>query len=310
MIPPLASVLLDVRARPDGAWLPALSPHLSMLLGTAILGALYFWGIGPARRRWSLGPPARPVQVASFVTALLVLVVSLNGPIHDLSDYYLFLIHMLQHLLLTLLVPPLLIFGTPGWLIRPLLRPAWVRRTGRFLSHPVVAGGLFTLVVAAWHTTPLYDLMMRNHDVHIATHLMFIVTAVIMWWPVMSPVEEVPPLPLGARMLYIFLVSIPMQVVAAIITFADAPLYPWYASAARTWGLSPLDDQKLGGLLMWVPGNLWMFGAIAILFFKWAKEGQEGERGHEGHRSHPERSEGPAQAELDPGVADPSLRSG
>jgi cytochrome c oxidase assembly factor CtaG len=215
VIPSLPGVLLDARARPDGAWLPALSPHLSMLLGTAILGALYFWGIGPARRRWNLGPPARQVQVASFVTALVVLVVSLNGPIHDLSDYYLFLIHMLQHLLLTLLFPPLLIFGTPGWLIRPLVRPAWVRKVGRFLSHPVVAGGLFTFVVAAWHTTPLYDLMMRNHDIHIATHLMFIVTAVIMWWPVMSPIEEVPPLPLGARMLYIFLVSIPMQVVAA-----------------------------------------------------------------------------------------------
>ncbi len=246
-----------------------------MLLGTVILGALYFWGITAARQRWNLGPPARPARVASFVAALAVLVVSLNGPVHDLSDYYLFLIHMLQHLLLTLLFPPLLIYGVPGWLLRPLLRPAWVRRTGRFLTHPVVAGGLFTLVVAAWHTTPLYDLMMRNHDVHIATHLMFIVTAVIMWWPVMSPVEEVPPLPLGARMLYLFLVSIPMQVVAAIITFADAPLYTWYVPAARTWGLSPLDDQKLGGLLMWVPGNLWMFGALAILFFRWAKEDKD-----------------------------------
>jgi putative membrane protein len=272
VIPSLPAVLLDVRARPDGPWLPALSPHLSTLLGTAILGALYFWGITAARRRWRLGPPARPSQVASFVAALLVLVASLNGPIHDLSDYYLFLIHMLQHLLLTLLFPPLLIYGTPGWLLRPLLRPGWVRRLGRVLTHPVAAGGLFTLAVAAWHTTPLYDLMMRSHDVHIATHLLFIVTAVIMWWPVMSRVEEVPPLPLGARMLYLFIVSIPMQAVAAIITFADEPLYTWYVPAARTWGLSPLDDQKLGGLLMWVPGNLWMFGAIAILFFQWARE--------------------------------------
>jgi len=272
VIPSLPAILADARPRPEGAWLPALSPHLSTLLGTAILGALYFWGITSARRRWSLGPPARPAQVASFVAALAVLVVSLNGPIHDLSDYYLFLIHMLQHLLLTLLFPPLLIFGTPGWLLKPLLRPEWVRRTGRFLTHPVVAGGLFTFAVAAWHTTPLYDLMMRSHDVHIATHLLFIVTGVIMWWPVMSQVEEVPPLPLGARMLYLFLVSIPMQAVAAIITFADEPLYTWYVAAARTWGLSPLDDQKLGGLLMWVPGNLWMFGAIAILFFRWARE--------------------------------------
>lgn len=260
------------RPRPVGEWLPALSPHLSMLLGTAILGALYFWGIGPARRRWSLGPPARPAQVASFLAALAVLVVSLNGPIHDLSDYYLFSIHMLQHLLLTLLFPPLLILGIPGWLLRPLVRRAGVRRVGLVLSHPVAAGLIFSLSVAAWHTVPAYDLMMRNHDVHIMTHLMFIVVSVIMWWPVLSPLEEVPPLPLGARMLYLFLVSVPMQIVAAIITMTDRPLYTWYTLAARTWGLSPLDDQKIGGLLMWVPGNLWFFGAIAILFFRWAKQ--------------------------------------
>jgi putative membrane protein len=263
---------MDVRLRPTEAWTPALSPHLSMILGTVILGALYFWGIGPARRRWSLGPPAEPRRVAAFIASLAVLLVALNGPIHDLSDYYLFLIHMAQHLLLTLVFPPLLIYSIPGWLLQPLVRPPSVRSVGRFLAHPVTAGLLFSAVVAAWHTVPLYDLMMRNHGVHISTHLMFIVVAVIMWWPVMSPLPEVPPLPLGARMLYIFLVSIPMQAVAAIITMADTPLYTWYEVAPRTWGLSPLDDQKAGGLLMWVPGNLWMFGAIAILFFRWAKD--------------------------------------
>ena len=263
---------MDVRLRPTGAWTPALSPHLSMILGTVVLGALYFWGIGPARRRWKLGPAAEPRRVAAFLASLAVLLASLNGPIHDLSDYYLFLIHMAQHLLLTLVFPPLLIYSIPDWLLRPLVRPPLVRAVGRFLAHPVTAGLLFSTVVAAWHTVPLYDLMMRNHGVHIATHLMFIVVAVIMWWPVMSPLVEVPPLPLGARMLYIFLVSIPMQVVAAIITMADAPLYAWYEVAPRTWGLSPLDDQKAGGLLMWVPGNLWMFGAIGILFFRWAKD--------------------------------------
>jgi putative membrane protein len=65
-----------------------------------------------------------------------------------------------------------------------------------------------------------------------------------------------------------------MQVVGALITFADSVLYPWYASAPRTWGLSPLDDQQLGGLLMWIPANLWMFGAVAVLFFQWSKEDQ------------------------------------
>lgn len=265
-------LLLDARPRPTGPFEAAVSPHLSMILGTVLLGALYFWGITWARRRWSLGPPAEPSRILAFIVALVVLLFSLNGPIHDLSDYYLFSAHMLQHLLLTMLFPPLLIYATPGWLVAPVARIPWVGRLGRFLAHPITAGLLFSVTLIAWHTVPLYQLMMEHHDVHIATHLMFIVVSVIMWWPVMSPIEEVPPLPLGPRMLYLFLVSLSMQVVAAMITMAEKPLYPWYVVAPRVWGLSPLDDQRIGGLMMWIPGNLWIFGAIGILFYYWAKQ--------------------------------------
>ncbi|MBA3344187.1 MAG: cytochrome c oxidase assembly protein [Gemmatimonadales bacterium] len=271
MPPPLAP-LLDERPRPVVPYEWSWSLHPSVFIGTGLLGALYFYGIGPLRRRWNLGPPAEPWQVASFSAGLLVLLVSLNGPMHDLSDYYLFSAHMVQHLLLTLLLPPLLIAGIPGWLLRPLLRNPGVLRAARMLTRPVVAALIYSLTIAVWHLAPYYDLMMRSHNVHIATHLMFMVAATIMWWPVMSPVPELPRLPYGVGMLYLFLVGIPMQVVAALITLSDQVLYPWYASAPPTWGLSPLDDQRLGGLLMWVPGNLWMFLAIGVLFFKWAKE--------------------------------------
>jgi putative membrane protein len=233
---------------------------------------LYFYGIGPWRRRHGLGPPASPWQVASFSAALLVLLVSLNGPVHDLSDYYLFSVHMVQHLVLTLLFPPLLIMGTPGWLLRPLVRRPSVLALGRALTRPWFAALLFSASLAVWHLSPFYDLMMRNHEVHIFTHLMFMVTATIMWWPAMSPLSELPALRPGMGMLYLFLVGIPMQLVGALITFADSVLYPWYSAAPRTWGLSPLDDQQLGGLLMWVPGNLWMFAAVGVLFFKWARQ--------------------------------------
>ena len=93
-----------------------------------------------------------------------------------------------------------------------------------------------------------------------------------MWWPVISPLPELPRLPPLLAMLYLFLVGIPMQLVGALITFADEVLYPWYLAAPRAAGLSPLDDQQLGGLLMWIPGNLWIFAAIGVVFFKWAKE--------------------------------------
>ena len=223
----------------------------------------------------ALGPSAEPWRPLCFVLGLVVMLASLNGPIHDLSDSYLFSIHMTQHLLLTMALPPLLIAGTPGWLIDAAARPPLVRGVARFLTHPVVAGVLFSAVLLVWHTVDAYDLMMRNHNVHVVTHLTFMVTAVLLWWPVTSPSATVPRLGPGLGMLYLFLIQIPMQILGAIITFADAPLYPWYSAAPRTWGLSPLDDQKLGGLLMWIPGNLWIWGAMSVLFFQWARRERE-----------------------------------
>jgi putative membrane protein len=265
---------MDERLRPTAPYEWSWSLHPSVLIGTGILGALYFYGIGPLRRRLGLGPPASPWQVASFCAALLVLLLSLNGPVHDLSDYYLFSIHMVQHLVLTLLFPPLLLAGIPGWLLRPLVRHPGVLAVARLLTRPWLAALLFSVSIAAWHLSPLYDLMMRSHEVHIATHLMFMVTGTLVWWPVMGPAPELPRLPTGLAMLYLFLVGIPMQIVAALITFSDKVLYPWYVTAPRMWGLSPLDDQQLGGLLMWIPGNLWMFAAIAVLFFRWSRESE------------------------------------
>ncbi len=263
--------MLDERLRPTAPYEWSWSLHPSVIIGTGLLGALYFYGIGPYRVRYGM-PTVPGGQILSFAAALVVLLLALNGPVHDLSDYYLFSMHMVQHLVLTLLFPPLLLAGIPGWLLRPVLvRPA-VIRIGRFLTRPWVAAVLVSVSIAVWHLSPFYDLMMRSHEVHIATHLMFMVTATLMWWPVMGPAPELPHLPAGLAMLYLFLVGIPMQIVAALITFSDEVLYPWYVAAPRMWGLSPLDDQQLGGLLMWIPGNLWLFAAIGVLFFRWAKE--------------------------------------
>lgn len=250
---------------------PEWSIHPTVVAGVVLLGTLYLYGIGPYRRRRSLGLPAEPWRPFCFVLGLLVLLVSLNGPIHDLSDTYLFSAHMAQHLLLTLALPPLLIAGTPGWLIDALLRPRAIRAVMGFLTRPLVAGMIFSAVLLVWHTVGAYDLMMRSHGVHVLTHLMFMAAAVLLWWPVTSPSALLPRLGPGMGMLYLFLVQIPMQALGAIITFADATLYPWYSAAPRTFGLSPLDDQKLGGLLMWIPGNLWIWGAMSALFFRWAR---------------------------------------
>jgi hypothetical protein len=167
-----------------------------------------FTGSGPGAR----GPAARAALEGILRRVAAVLLASLNARWCTTERLLPVFRHMAQHLLLTLVFPPLLILGLPGWLVEPLLKPAPVRRVARVLTHPVAAAVIFTATIAVWHVSQYYDLMMRDHDVHIVTHLMFMATATLLWWPVMSPVPEVlPRLGYGLGMLYLFLVGIPMH---------------------------------------------------------------------------------------------------
>ena len=250
--------------RPWQAW----DLHPSVVIGLVLLGGLYVsWGGLAARRR----------QVAAFVGALVVLFFALNGPLHNLSDDYLFSAHMAQHLVLTLLFPPLLLYGTPAWVARRLLRPAWVRRVAAAVTRPLVAAALFTAPMALWHLPVFYEAALRHHPLHIVQHLVFLATAVLMWWPVLSPVPEVPRLHYAGQLLYLFLLGIPMSVVGALITLADQVLYPFYAAAPRVFGLPPLADQQIGGLMMWVPGGLVFWLAMTVVWFRWSASEPEEE---------------------------------
>jgi putative membrane protein len=101
---------------------------------------------------------------------------------------------------------------------------------------------------------------------------------VLMWWPLLSPLPELPRLPYPGQMLYCFLMTIPMTVIAIYITMADRILYPAYALAPRVWGLTPMDDQHYGGLIMWIPGGLFFYGVMTFVFAKWAMRGGADDR--------------------------------
>ena len=244
--------------------------HPSTVLGLALLGALYLWR---ARRPPTGSGAPGPARRAAFFAGLFAIFTALNGPLHDLSDYYLFSAHMVQHLVLTLVVPPLLIAGTPGWMLRPLLAVRPIAAAARWLTRPTHCFLIFNVVVAAWHLPPLYNLAMAHHAVHILQHLMFMSAAVLMWWPFLSPLPELPRLAYPGQMLYCFLMSIPMSIVSIYIVYADQALYPAYASAPRIWGISPMDDQLIGGLIMWIPGGLFFYAVMTVVFFKWAGRG-------------------------------------
>ena len=266
--------------------------HDSTIIGLAILALLYLWAIGPYRRRAGITERVPAWRIGSFLAGLVVAFFALNGPIHDLSDYYLFSVHMAQHLMLTQLMPPLLLLGVPGFALTPLARPRWVQAAARWLTRPAIAFSIYTLSFTGWHLQPAYDLMMRNHNVHIVTHLQFMVTAVIMWWPILSPMREYPRLPYGGQMLYLFLIGVPMMLVAAMITLADVVLYPWYSPAPRVLGISPLDDQRYGGMLMWVPGGMFYWVAMSFVWFVWVKREGENDAREEAERE----GSGPAAA--------------
>jgi len=230
---------------------------------------------------WARGPRAGIRRPARFAAALLVLLVALNGPLHDLSDYYLFSAHMVQHLLLTLVVPPLLLAGTPRWMADALVgRLERVRALGALLraaTRPVPALALYAVALVGWHLPGPYGAALEHHRVHVVEHAALMATALVAWWPVLSPSALLPRLHYGAQILYLFAFGIPMTVVAAMITGAEHTLYPFYAAAPRLFELTPLADQRLGGLIMWVPAGVIPLIAFTVVFFRWVSVEAEGE---------------------------------
>ena len=234
--------------------------HPSTVVGIIGLAGLYEWG---QRRTHRSG------RAALFYVGLATMFFALNGWLHDLSDSYLFSAHMVQHLLLAFAVAPLLVMGLTADMLRPLLAVRGVGAVAKWVTSPIRAFALFNVVVAAWHLPPLYNFALAHHPVHIVQHLMFLTVSVLMWWPVLSPVPELPRLSYPGQMLYLFLMSIPMAIISVYIAYADSILYPMYASAPRVWALTPMNDQLLGGLIMWIPGGLYFYTIISVVFYRW-----------------------------------------
>jgi putative membrane protein len=243
---------------------PTLDLPVSVIAGVAALGIAYGAAMVVLQRRVSRR------QGAAFAAALATIVVAL-GPVDALAEQRLFSAHMFQHLLLTLVMPPLLLLGVPSWMLRPPLRWRPLRCVARVVTHPVVAFALYNGLLAVVHTPLVFERMMRDGTVHVATHLALMVGGTLMWWPLLSPLPELPRLSYPGQTLYLFLLLIPMAAISAPITLAADVIYPWYQAAPHPWGLTPLADQVLGGLLMWVGAGLYFMGVFSAIFFRWAQ---------------------------------------
>jgi putative membrane protein len=254
-------------APPPFTWLGG-EIHADVLIGVLALAGLYTWAIVASRR------PAPLAQPLAFFGGCLALLLALNGPLHDLSDYYLLSAHMAQHLVLTLVVPPLWLAGTPGYVLDPLLERVCRSRIAgavlRAATRPLMALAIYAVVLIGWHLPGPYNAALERHAWHVVEHVSLLTGAVLAWWPILSASRRLPALPYAAQLLYLFAFGMPMTVVAAFVTGAEQPLYPWYAAAPRLFGLTPLTDQQVGGVIMWVPAGIIPLVTFTVVFFRWA----------------------------------------
>ena len=234
----------------------------------------YFYALkrlGPSRVA-PTEPVVTPTQRNLFLLGIVTLWVGADWPMHDVSENYLFSAHMVQHTLFALVAPPLLLLGIPPWLLRTILgrgRLFWIARR---LTRPVPAFLLFNGVIAVTHWPAIVNMSVSNEPAHFGLHFVLVSTALLMWWPVLSPLPELASLSPPAKLLYLFLQSILPTVPASFLTFADGVLYEAYAQAPRVFGVSALNDQMIAGLIMKVGGGLLLWTVIAVLFFRWAAE--------------------------------------
>ena len=222
-------------------------------------------------------PPASRGQVTAFSLGVAAVWIAGDWPVHDVAEGSLYSVHMVQHMLISLVAPPLLLMGTPAWLARLLLRPRGLFRLVRRLSRPLIALALFSVVVALTHWRAVVDLSVGSELFHFAAHAVLFGSALVMWMPVLSPVIEIPRLPYPGQMMYLFGHSILPTIPASFLTFGHEPLYPVYAAMPKLFGISAMTDQMVAGLIMKIGGGLLLWSIIAVLFFRWhAQETRDG----------------------------------
>jgi putative membrane protein len=217
-----------------------------------------------------------------FTLGWISLVIALDSPLHELGEQ-LFWVHMTQHEILMLVSAPLLVLGRPLVPFLWALSPPWRERAANFgrarpfrtvwtsISAPLSAWLLSALALWIWHVPSLFDRTLNNDWIHAAQHTTFLVTALIFWWPV---VNRTPAFGYGGSLVYVFTTILHTSVLGALLTFASHPWYSSYVITAPAWHLSALEDQQLGGLIMWIPAGTLLLIVALVLLVKWMNESQ------------------------------------
>jgi putative membrane protein len=278
MVPPhiSASVTLLAASTVPSMWSEPWSWEPQIVLPLAILLALYV--AGAIRRgqlyllRW---------RHSAFFLGWLSLFLALTSPIHEIGEQ-LFSAHMLQHEIMILVSAPLIAASHPGatclWAFAPRGRAgigAWVHRVEqmrviRLLTAPLIAWLMEAIALWVWHIPVLYQATLQSDWIHAAQHLSFFLTAVVFWSALYGVGRSA--LSYGAGTFYVFGTAVHCSALGALLTFSTVLWYPVYAATTARWGFTPLEDQQLGGVIMWVPSAIVFIIVALALFAKWLSE--------------------------------------
>lgn len=228
------------------------------------------------------GWQAIPIRKMLYgICGYAVLFFAVAGPPEAFSDE-MFFAHMTQHILIAMVAAVLLLAASPMaaylWAmpetVRVGLGPSlaergWIRRINAFLTNPRFALPAFVLTLWGWHVPEAYSLAINNELAHLGMHLSMLATAILFWWPIIGPPPVRSPLSDPQRIIYLVLVVTPTAVLAAIITLSNSVIYTPYLDTPHHFTLTPTEDQRIGGLLMWIPGNIVYLATLTTLFLRW-----------------------------------------
>jgi cytochrome c oxidase assembly factor CtaG len=254
-----------------------------VVVSLIVTAGLFIWGLRNVWRHSGTGRGIRRWEAVAFAGGWLALLIALVSPVHAWGRV-LFSAHMTQHEILMLLAAPLLVLGRPliafAWAlplrwsrgIGVLSKTGWIQKSWRVLTIPFVAWVIHAVALWSWHVPVLFEAVLHNELVHTAQHLSFLLSALLFWWALIHGRQGW--MGYGAAALYVFTTSLHSGLLGALLTFSRSVWYPSYIGLTGSWGLTPLEDQQLGGLIMWIPaGVLYAIAGLALVA-GWLREAE------------------------------------
>ena len=221
-----------------------------------------------------LGPRVAPEgkiisrrQITTFTVMILLLWLASDWPMHDIAEEYLYSVHMVQHMVISYIVPPLALLATPEWLFRLLIGKGRTYKVVRFLTRPVVGVLVYNITLMITHIPQIVNRSAAGGPLHYSLHVLIVTTSLMFWVPVCGPIREWR-MSDGAKMIYLFGTSLIPTIPAGWLTFAEGAVYKHYDTIVRVGGISVLSDQQAAGGIMKLGGSTLMWAIIIYIFFK------------------------------------------